>query len=166
MVPKKGPVLARLGNSPTEPVGGVPGTLEAIFQGLIKGIVKTPEDQPKGKEPQVSRDQPTRNSKSQPDLSVPGGEQDRRPKPTCLNPQRRRALWESLGLDTRAPRGAPKPREEVDTSRRARTKEREKARRAQPTGPKVTDRPPEGAKLTPPGQIDLTGKSPGTGATP
>ncbi len=51
--------------------------------------------------------------------------------------------------------GSPKSGEEVDTSRRARTKEREKASKAQPTSSRVTNGPPEGAKVTPPTQIDL-----------
>ncbi len=54
----------------------------------------------------------------------------------------------------------------MDTSRSSRTKEREKARRAQPKGSRVTNGPPEGAKVTPLAQIDLTAESPGTGATP
>jgi len=52
-VPKRGPVLPPLGYSPTDHVDGVPGTRDRIWKGLIEGIVN-PEDQPKGKEPQVS----------------------------------------------------------------------------------------------------------------
>ena len=164
-VPKKGPVLPPLGYSPTDHVDGVPGTRDRIWKGLIEGIVN-PEDQPKGKEPQVSRDQnSTRNSKSQSDLSAPGWEQDRRVKHKRLNPQRRRALRERVGFDTRAPRGAPESREEVDTSRRGQTKKKERARRTEPKGSRVTNGPPEGGKVIPPTQIDLTGESPAAGAT-
>ena len=164
-VPKRGPVLPPLGYSPTDHVDGVPGTRDRIWKGLIEGIVN-PEDQPKGKEPQVSRDQnSTRNSKSQSDLSAPGWEQDRRVKHKRLNPLRRRALRERLGFDTRAPRGAPESREEVDTFGRGRTKEKEKARRTEPKGSRVTNGPPEGDKVIPPTQIDLTGESPAAGAT-
>ncbi len=126
-----------------------------------------PEDQPKGKEPQVSQAQSsTRNSKSQSDLSVPGGEQDWRPKPSRPNPQRSRALREGRGLDSRAPRGAPGSREEVKTSWHCWTGEREKARQTKPKGSRVTNGPPEGDKVTPPAQIDLTGETPCAGATP
>jgi hypothetical protein len=164
-VPKKGPVLPPLGYSPTDHVDGVPGTRDRIWKGLIEGIVN-PEDQPKGKEPQVSREQnSTRNSKSQSDLSAPDWEQDRRVKHKRLNPQRRRALRERVGFDTRAPRGAPGSREEVDTSRRGRTKEKERARRTEPKGSRVTNGPPEGDKVIPLTQIDLTGESPAAGAT-
>jgi len=143
----------------------VPGTRDRIFKELIKGIL-TPEDQPKGKEPQVSRDQlSTRTSQSQSDLSAPGREQDRRGKQTRLNPQRRRALRGREGFDTRAPRGAPGSRKEVDTFGRCRTKQEEKARRTEPKGSRVTNGPPEGDKVIPPTQIDLTGESPAAGAT-
>ncbi len=54
----------------------------------------------------------------------------------------------------------------MDTPGRARTKSREKARKAQPKGPRVTNGPPEGARATPTVQIDLTGDPPRTGATP
>ena len=56
-------------------------------------------------------------------------------------------------------------REEVDTSRRARTKEKERAWRTEPKGSRVTNGPPKGGKVTPPTQIDLTGESPAAGAT-
>jgi hypothetical protein len=165
-VPKKGPVLPPLGYSPTDNVDGIPGTRDRIVKRLIGGIVN-PEDQPKGKEPRVSRTQnSTRTFQSQSDLSTPGGEQDRKVRPKRLNPQRRRALREREGFDTRAPRGAPTSREEVDTSRRGRTKSEERARRTEPKGSRVTNGPPEGGEVTPLTQIDLTGESPAAGATP
>ena len=148
------------------PVDWEPDPQRAVFAALAKRIVDGPEDQPKGKEPQVSRAQSsTRTFQSQSDLSAPGGEQDRRVKHKRLNPQRRWALREREGFDTRAPRGAPGSREEVDTSRRARTKEKERARRTEPKGSRVTNGPPEGDKVIPPTQIDLTGESPAAGAT-
>ena len=107
----------------------------------------------------------TRTFQSQSDLSAPGGEQDRRVKHKRLNPQRRRALREREGFDTRAPRGAPGSRGEVNTFGRGRTKEKEKARRTEPKGSRVTNGPPEGGQVTPPTQIDLTGESPAAGAT-
>ncbi len=54
----------------------------------------------------------------------------------------------------------------MDTSRHTWSKEKDKGWRAQPTGPRVTNRPPEGTKSTPTGQIDLTGESPSMGAPP
>ena len=164
-VPKRGLVLTRVDGIPT-PVDWDPDPQRAVFTALAKRIVDGPEDQPKGKEPQVSRDQnSTQNSKSQSDLSAPGGEQDRKVRPKRLNPQRRRALREREGFDTRAPRGAPGSRKEVDTSRSGRTKEKERARRTEPKGSRVTNGPPEGDKVIPLTQIDLTGESPAAGAT-
>ena len=165
-VPKKGLVLPALGYSPTDNVDGETGDQRAVFKRLVKRLIEGPEDQPKGKEPQVSRDQhSTRTFQSQSDLSAPGGEQDRKVRHTRLNPQRRRALRERVGFDTRAPRGAPGSREEVDTSRSGRTKEKERARRTEPKGSRVTNGPPEGDKVIPLTQIDLTGESPAAGAT-
>lgn len=166
-VPKRGPVLARLGDSGPTPVDREPDKQRAVFKAVATRVVEDLEDQPKGKEPKVSRAQSsTRNSQSQSDLSAPGGEQDRRARHSRLNPQRRRALREKEGFDTRAPRGAPRSREEVDASRSAQTKEKERARRAEPKGSRVTNGPPERDKVTPPAQIDLTGESPAAGATP
>jgi hypothetical protein len=154
-VPKRGPVLARLGDSVPTPADREPDKQRAVFKAVATRVVEDQEDQPKGKEPQVSRAQSsTRNSQSQSDLSAPGGEQDRRARHSRLNPQRCGALREKEGFDTRAPRGAPRSREEVDTSRRARTKEKERARRAEPKGSRVTNGPPERDKVTPPDRPD------------
>lgn len=162
-VPKRGLVLGRLGG---DPVGYVEtGDQRAVFKDLTRRLVEGPEYQSKGKEPQVSRAQhSTRNSKSQPDLRVLGGEQDKRTKHSRPNPQRRQALRARRELDTRAPRGAPRSREEVDTFGSGQTKEKEKARRTEPKGSRVTNGPPEGDQVNPPTQIDLTGELPAAGA--
>ncbi len=56
-----------------------PDPQRAVFKALAQRIIDCPEDQPKGKEPQVSRAQSsTRTFQSQSDLSAPGGEQDRK----------------------------------------------------------------------------------------
>jgi hypothetical protein len=163
-VPKRGLVLTREGDGIPTPVET--GDQRAVFNRLVQRLIEGPGDSPKGKEPQVSRDQlSTRTFQSQSDLSAPGGEQDRKGKHTRLNPQRRRALRERVGFDTRAPRGAPESRKEVDTFGRGRTKEKERARRTEPKGSRVTNGPPEGGKVTPPTQIDLTGELPAAGAT-
>jgi hypothetical protein len=107
-VPKRGPVLARVGCVPT-PVDREPDKYRVVFKAVATRVVEDLGDRSKGKEPQVSRDQhSTRNSKSQPDLRVPGGEQDKRAKHSRPNPQRRQALRARKELDSRAPRGAPR----------------------------------------------------------
>ncbi len=65
LVPKRGLVLTRLGDCVPTPVSGETGDQRAVFKDLARRLVEGPEDQPKGKEPQVSRVQhSTRNSKS------------------------------------------------------------------------------------------------------
>ncbi len=52
MVPKKGLVLARLGNLSTEVPN--PNQVSPLVGATWNSTLKTPEDQPKDKEPQVS----------------------------------------------------------------------------------------------------------------
>ena len=166
-VPKRGPVLARLGDSAPAPIGVLGEDQRSVFKDLTRRIVEGPGDGPKGKESKVSRTQTaTRDSKNQPDLSVPEGEQDWRGKPSRPNPQRRQALRAARELDSRAPRGAPQPREGSATLGRGQTKNQERAQGTKSSGPRVTNGPPERAKVTPPTQIDLTDESPGAGAIP
>ncbi len=53
-VPKRGLVLARLGDSVPTPVDWEQGDQRVVFKDLARRIVEGSEDQSKGKEPQVS----------------------------------------------------------------------------------------------------------------
>ncbi len=96
LVPKKGPVLARLGKPSTEALN--PSQVSPAGGATQNSITKTPEDLPKGKEPQLSQGQCSpQNSQSQPDLSIPGWKQGLRHKPSGPNPQRSQALLKEKG---------------------------------------------------------------------